>query len=79
MIAATSVPAMLLGGAIPGFMVGFFLMLVIYIMPESGNIPAAERFPTLQELVPVCMGAIVPTLMPLIILGGMHRRDLYGN
>jgi tripartite ATP-independent transporter DctM subunit len=71
MIAATSVPAMLLGGAIPGFLVGFGLMLVIYITAKIKKYPRAERMPSFRELVAVCIGAIVPATMPVIILGGM--------
>lgn len=71
MVAGTSVAAMLLAGAIPGIMIGISLMLVSYIYARKRKYPRAERFPTFQELIAVCIGAIVPMLMPLIILGGI--------
>lgn len=71
MIAATSVPAMLIGGAIPGVLVGLLLMAVIYTIAKVKKYPRAERFPSWKAIVPVLVGAIVPMLMPLIILGGM--------
>jgi tripartite ATP-independent transporter DctM subunit len=71
MVAGTSVAAMLLGGAIPGILIGIALMIVAYIMSRMRNYPRAERFPSLRELGPILVGAIVPMLMPLIILGGI--------
>lgn len=71
MLASTSVPAMLLGGTIPGFLVGFGMMGWIYYVARKRNYPRNERFPSWKELAPVLVGSIVPLMMPVIILGGI--------
>lgn len=71
MLASTSVAAMLLGGAIPGVLIGLSLMLVAYVFSRVRNYPRNEKWPPLRVVIRVLVGAIVPMLMPLIILGGI--------
>jgi len=65
-----SVAALFLGGVVPGFLLGLFLMVAAYIISVRRHYPAFEKTPWSQlpaKLVP----AIPALLMPVIILVGV--------
>jgi tripartite ATP-independent transporter DctM subunit len=66
-----SVPAMFLGGIIPGILMGLSLMVVCYIISVKRNYPVEKRRATLKEII-ISFWKTLPALMlPIIILGGI--------
>ena len=70
-VTGTSIGGLLLGGAIPGIMVGLAQMLVVFIVSRRRNFPRFERRLVLAEIVKATLGALPFLLMPFIILGGI--------
>lgn len=66
-----SVGAMFLGGAVPGVMIGLFIMIVIFFMRKRKNFPKVTTKFTWQQIGSILMSAIWPMLMPIIIIGGI--------
>ena len=71
LISGTSVAALFLSGVVPGVLLGFGLMLVSYIYAHKRNYPKNEKAASLAQIARVFVKAIVPLLMPIIILGGI--------
>ena len=71
LISGTSVAALFLSGVVPGVLLGFGLMLVSYIYAHKRNYPKNEKAASLVQIARVFVKAIVPLLMPIIILGGI--------
>jgi len=65
-----SVGKLFLGGIIPGLMMAVSLMVLIYIIARKRNFPKDEPSTTRQK-VSAMKDAIIPILMPLIMLGGI--------
>ncbi len=70
-ITSTSVGALLMGGFIPGCLMGFGLMAVVHIRAIQRNYPRADHMPTLRSLVTAFKAAFFPLLTPLILLAGI--------
>jgi tripartite ATP-independent transporter DctM subunit len=69
-IASVSVGRLLLGGAIPGVLMGIMLMIFVYILAKKRKYPSEPRA-SWRELLQATIYAIPPLGMPLIILGGI--------
>ena len=65
-----SVGALFLGGAVPGFMIGFALMATVYGYAKVRNYPIAGR-PTLAEFWSAFRGAALAMLTPVFVIGGI--------
>ncbi|MHC4622265.1 MAG: TRAP transporter large permease, partial [Planctomycetota bacterium] len=70
-VTGISIGGLLLGGAIPGIMVGFAQMLVVLLVSRKRNFPRFKGTLALVEMTKVMFGAIPFLLMPFIILGGI--------
>ena len=66
----TSVGRMLVGGIIPGFMMGVGLMLVVYFLSKKRGYPKAQRA-TMKEIWKQLTGTGPALLTPLILVGGI--------
>jgi tripartite ATP-independent transporter DctM subunit len=69
-IASVSIGRLLLGGAIPGVLMGIVLMIFVYIIAKNRRYPSEKRA-SRNELIQAAIYAIPPMGMPLIILGGI--------
>jgi C4-dicarboxylate transporter DctM subunit len=70
-VTGISIGGLLLGGAIPGILVGIAQCLVILIVSRIRKFPKSEHKAGLAELLKVAIGAVPFLLMPFIILGGI--------
>jgi C4-dicarboxylate transporter DctM subunit len=70
-VSGVSIGALLLGGAIPGVMVGLAQIIVIFVVSRIKRFPTSEARPTVPEMMKVMLGAVPFLLMPFIILGGI--------
>jgi len=66
----TSVGRMLVGGIIPGFMMGVGLMLVVYFLSKKRGYPKAQRA-TMKDIWKQLTGTGPALLTPLILVGGI--------
>ena len=69
-IAGASIGRLLLGGAVPGVLMGIVLMVFVYVIAKRRGYPSETRA-TLRELLRATVQAIPPMGMPAIILGGI--------
>ena len=69
-IACVSIGRLLLGGAVPGVLMGIMLMIFVYIIAKKRKYPSEKRA-SWKELVQAAIYAIPPLGMPVIILGGI--------
>lgn len=69
-ISGASIGALLLGGAVPGVMMGMAMMVYVYLIARHRNYPVDPR-PTLKELWNSFKEAFLPLLTPVIIIGGI--------
>ena len=69
-IAGASIGRLLLGGAVPGVLMGIVLMVFVYVIAKRRGYPAEVRA-TWRELLRAAVQAIPPMGMPAIILGGI--------
>lgn len=65
-----SISRLFLGGVVPGFMVGFGLMFVTYILAKKRNYPKEEMMP-FKEGLQVCIRSIPALMTVVIIIGGI--------
>ncbi|MHC4572509.1 MAG: TRAP transporter large permease, partial [Planctomycetota bacterium] len=70
-VTGISIGGLLLGGAIPGIMVGLAQILVVLLVSWKRNFPKFETRLAFVEMAKVALGAIPFLLMPFIILGGI--------
>src|SRR5665647_151929 len=70
-IAQVSIGKLFLGGAIPGGLMGLFLMLVSYAVAKREGYAAVERRATCGEMVSSFWSSLPALLMPIIIMGGI--------
>jgi C4-dicarboxylate transporter DctM subunit len=70
-VSGISIGGLLLGGAIPGVMVGIAQILVVFLVCRRRKFPRFETKLSFVEMVKVMLGAIPFLLMPFIILGGI--------
>ena len=71
LISGTSVAALFLAGVFPGILLGFGLMLVTFFIAKKRNYPRNEKRASLKEIFVGLAKAVVPLMMPIIILGGI--------
>lgn len=69
-IAGVSIGQLFLGGAIPGILMGIYLMVAVNVIARRRNFPRAGR-PTLRGLLDALRTSGPPLLLPVIILGGI--------
>jgi C4-dicarboxylate transporter DctM subunit len=69
-IASASIGRLLLGGAVPGVLMGLVLMVFVYVIARRRGYPSETRA-TARELFQATLQAIPPLGMPIIILGGI--------
>ncbi len=65
-----SVGRLFLGGIVPGVLMGLSLMVLIYFMARARRYPRDQRSSVREKLVATGR-AVVPLLMPVIMLGGI--------
>lgn len=70
-IANVSIGALLIGGAVPGVLIGISDMILIYFIAKRRNFPVNSSRPTFRELFRQFRGAFAAILMPIIIMGGI--------
>jgi tripartite ATP-independent transporter DctM subunit len=66
-----SVTALLMAGFVPGFIIAIALMVLNYFIAIKKGYPAAAKRASLRELLLAIWSALLPLLMPAILLGGM--------
>jgi len=71
LLSGSSVGALFLAGVFPGILLGIFLMIVSYVISSKRNYPRRVRKIQIREVLIICLNAIIPLIMPLIILGGI--------
>jgi len=69
-LASTSVGALFMGGFIPGFLMGGFMMIYSYIMAIRRKYPLSPRA-TLREVVETFVYSIPGLMTPVILLSGI--------
>jgi len=69
--ASVSIGKLFMAGIIPGLLVAFSLMVVVYFYTRKHNIGASEK-KSLKEVWKSFLDAIWAILMPVIILGGIY-------
>jgi tripartite ATP-independent transporter DctM subunit len=69
-IASVSIGRLLLGGAIPGILMGIMLMIFVYIIAKKRRYPSEPKA-SWGELLRAGLRAIPPLGMPIIIVGGI--------
>jgi tripartite ATP-independent transporter DctM subunit len=63
-----SITGLFLGGAVPGFLVGIGLMIYSYFFGPPG---IQKRRATFREVAVAARGAVLPMMIPIIIVGGV--------
>ena len=71
LVGSVSVGGLFLAGLVPGVLIGFGLMIVAYIISRRKNYGSKHPLVSLREFGSSFVGAVIPLLMPLIILGGI--------
>jgi C4-dicarboxylate transporter DctM subunit len=70
-VTGTSIGGLLLGGAIPGILVGLSQCLVVFIYGRRPGFPKQSPSYTFRDRVRISIASIPFLLMPLIIVGGI--------
>ncbi|GLB61068.1 TRAP transporter large permease [Cytobacillus sp. NCCP-133] len=65
-----SVGALFLGGIVPGVLVGFGMMLFVYIMAVKKGYPRSKRA-TIQQFLKLVYETVPALITPIIIIGGI--------
>lgn len=71
LVGSVSVGGLFLAGILPGVLIGLGLMGVSYFLAKKHNYGTKQPLASLREMVQATIGAIIPLLMPIIILGGI--------
>ena len=66
-----SIAALLLGGILPGILLGLGMMLVVGAMARIRNYPKADKAASLKEIYTAIKDSILAIVAPFIILGGI--------
>ena len=70
-LAGVSVSALFVAGFLPGFLMAIALMILVYVQSKRGLLPAGEKKSSFSERALAFRGAVVPLLLPILILGGI--------
>lgn len=65
-----SVTKLLVGGIVPGLLMGISLMIMVYYFAKKRNYPKT-KFPAPKEFWRMFVDAFFPTLTPVILIGGI--------
>lgn len=71
LVGSVSVGGLFLAGMVPGVLIGLGLMAVAYILARKHNYGTKRPLVSFRELISSTRGAIIPMIMPVIILGGI--------
>jgi len=71
LLSGSSVAALFLAGVFPGILLAIFLMIVSYVISSKRNYPRRVRKIHIKEILIRFLNAIIPLIMPIIILGGI--------
>lgn len=66
-----SVAALFLAGIVPGILIGLSLMVIVWLVADKENLPAATARASWGERGKASLSAFWPLLTPVIILGGI--------
>ncbi len=66
-----SVAALFLAGVVPGILIGLSLMVIVYLLADRENLPAATTRATWPERGRASLNAFWPLMTPVIIMGGI--------
>jgi tripartite ATP-independent transporter DctM subunit len=66
-----SIGALFVAGYLPGILIGLGLMLVAYLQSKKRNYPHREKRASNMEILIAIWEAIIPLMMPIIIMGGI--------
>src|SRR6516162_3466093 len=69
-ITSVSLAALFIGGLMPAAVMALCLMILIYARARRAGIPRTPRAP-LRTMVDAGLGAVLPLMMPAILLGGI--------
>jgi C4-dicarboxylate transporter DctM subunit len=69
-ITNVSIGALFLGGVIPGFLMGLYLMIAAYVISKRRGYPKMVT-PPWREVIRITIGALPALLMPVLVLGGI--------
>lgn len=69
-LAQVSVGRLFLGGAIPGILMGLYLMVVTYFIAKKRNFPKGDAF-SLKRLLRAIKNSLFELVTPVILLGGI--------
>lgn len=70
-ISGASISALFLGGAIPGILMGFSMMLIVYIVAKKRKIDNVYKRPPAKEIISIIFNSLPALFLPVIILGGI--------
>jgi C4-dicarboxylate transporter DctM subunit len=70
LISQVSIGKLFLGGAIPGILMGIYLMIAVVILSRRRGYPSSQRAP-LAQVLRASLDAALALMMPVIILGGI--------
>ena len=71
LLSGQSVAALFIGGLLPGILLGLSLLVVSIYISAKRNYPKRDYKITMKHFINVSLNALVPLMMPLIILGGI--------
>ncbi|MEH0073488.1 TRAP transporter large permease [Pannonibacter sp. Pt2] len=66
-----SVAALFLAGIVPGILIGLSLMVIVWLVADKENLPAATARASWRDRGKASLSAFWPLLTPVIILGGI--------
>jgi tripartite ATP-independent transporter DctM subunit len=69
-LASVSIGQLFLGGAVPGFLMGLYLMAAVYVISRKRGYAKGERT-SLRDLRTAFVQAIPPLMLPVIIMWGI--------
>jgi tripartite ATP-independent transporter DctM subunit len=70
MVSGASVAKLFFGGAVPGLLIGLFVMAYIYVVARLRGYPKAAR-QTFAEILAAFASGFLPLMTPAILLGGI--------